>query len=177
MTGKAKNQGGFTLMELMICIAIIGILASIAIPNYIRYRERGKVARAQAEVETIAFNITMMVTDSNCYPHGETYDYTLEHGGSHFYLDDNSDYGLIGATGDFLDCVNDSGGYWAGPYMRIMPKDPWGNYYWFDADWNNREDGWDYVAVGSNGPDGVGINDYDDPDNIVKTISEPYVDP
>ena len=172
MTGRVKNQGGFTLMELMICIAIIGILASIAIPNYIRYRERGKVAKAQAELETIAFNIAMLALDSNCDPDGKHVN-DFDEGGSHFYLDGDTDHGLTGATGDFLDCMNDNGGNWAGPYMSVMPKDPW----WFDADWNNREDGWDYVAIGSNGPDVVGINDYDDPDNIVKTISAPYVDP
>jgi prepilin-type N-terminal cleavage/methylation domain-containing protein len=176
MSNKAKRQGGFTLMELMICIAIIGILASIAIPNYIRYRERGMVAHAQAELKSLEKVIAMVALDSNCYPSGDPVaDY--EDGGSEFYLDDDTDLGITGATGDFLDCMNATGGYWAGPYMRVMPKDPWGNYYWFDADWNNREDGWDYVAIGSNGPDGVGLNDYDDPDNIVLTISDPFVDP
>ena len=40
-----------------------------------------------------------------------------------------------------------------------------------------QEYGWDYVAIGSNGPNGVGKDDYDDPDNIVLTISDPLVDP
>lgn len=59
-----KSQGGFTLVELMVCIAIIGILSAIAIPNFIRYRERGKVAKAQAELETLATIITMLALDS-----------------------------------------------------------------------------------------------------------------
>jgi prepilin-type N-terminal cleavage/methylation domain-containing protein len=176
LLGKKNEQRGFTLMELMICIAIIGILASIAIPNYISYRKRALIAEATAELKHLEKVIIMMALDTNCYPSGDPID-EFELGGPDFYLDDDPEYGLVGAAGDILDCVNETGGFWAGPYMGTMPKDPWGNYYWFDADWRNNEDGWDYVAIGSNGPDGVGINDYDDPDNIVLTISDPFVDP
>ena len=176
MFGKKKSQGGFTLMELMIVIAIIGILSSIAIPNFISYRKRGLIAHAQAELKSLEKVIKVMALDTNCYPSGDPVA-DFEQGGPDFYLDNDPGYGLVGADDDFLDDVADAGGFWAGPYMGEMPKDPWGNYYWFDADWRNNEDGWDYVAIGSNGPDGVGKNDYDDPDNIVLIISPPFDDP
>ena len=57
MLQKVRNQKGFTLIELMIVIAIIGILAAIAIPNFIAYRNKAYCSAAESDAHTIAAGV------------------------------------------------------------------------------------------------------------------------
>ena len=62
-----KNQKGFTLIELMIVIAIIGILAAIAIPQFTAYRQRSFNAAIQSDLRNAATAQEAYYTDSQVY--------------------------------------------------------------------------------------------------------------
>jgi type IV pilus assembly protein PilA len=62
-----KGQKGFTLIELMIVIAIIGILAAIAIPQFTAYRQRGFNAAMQSDLRNAATAQEAFFTDSQSY--------------------------------------------------------------------------------------------------------------
>ncbi len=68
--GKTQERIGFTLIELLIVVAIIGILAAIAVPNFLNAQVRAKISRVYADMRSLGNAIEMYQLDNNAYPGG-----------------------------------------------------------------------------------------------------------
>lgn len=152
------------MIELLAVIAIIGVLATYVLVRGQQARERARIAKAQAETDQLRKAITLLGNDTGEWP-GHTPVDTIGR-----WISLNEVWDLTTAeAGLLLSDGNYTG--WAGPYMRAILSDPWGNPYFFDPDYDiDPGAGEKWVAVvGSFGPNGIGQNVYDE-DNIYAIV-------
>jgi general secretion pathway protein G len=105
-TNTIKQLAGFTLLELLIVIAIIGLLASIVAPKLIGRVGKSKAVVARAQIESFVTALETYRLDTGEYPPQEV--------------------GLKALIEKPADIQN-----WHGPYLkkRVVPDDPWGQPY------------------------------------------------
>ena len=106
-------RAGFTLIELLIVVAIIGILAAIAVPNFMNARIRAKVAQAKSDIRALAMAHEQYFLDSNTYPNES------EH---NIFQRARSEAGLVWLTTPVS-------------YMNSVPRDPFQNELDPDGDY------------------------------------------
>lgn len=68
MLHRSNRLCAFTLIELLIVVAIIAVLAAIAVPNFLEAQTRAKIARTQADMRSLATAIESYMVDNNKYP-------------------------------------------------------------------------------------------------------------
>jgi general secretion pathway protein G len=151
---KKQTKDGFTLLEIMITVGILGLLISAVTYSILRAAANSRTRTAETHLEMIAAATLQLAWDTKRWPNQAL----RSNPGSTEIWDISTDAaGLADNDGDYDD--------WQGPYYRGDFVDPWGNPYFFDPDF--RVDGVMRVVVGSFGPNGRGRNQYDSDDIIV----------
>ncbi len=130
---RQKKQKGFSLIELLIVMVIIGLLASLVGPKMFGKVDQSKMKSAKAQITMFETALDMYRLDMGRYP--------------------ESDQGLLALRTNMDDNSN-----WDGPYLpKEIPLDPWGNPY----NYTSPSDHGDYeiVSYGADGaPGGDGEN-------------------
>jgi len=115
-----SNSKGFTLIELMIVIAIIGILAAIAIPNFIAYRNKAYCSRAESDANGLAAAIAdyFSIPAHNSTPDYEAGDISFTLSGSD---DQQNTATVVGPIDAIQITVTDGSGNCPADYQQYDP--------------------------------------------------------
>ena len=125
-----KKRSGFSLIELMVVIIILGLLASFVMPNIIGKGEQAKQKLTCTQMKSMSQSIEMFKQDNGSYPETEEgLDALVKNPDSEKYT-----------------------GYMPGGYFssKKVPKDPWKHNFIYTA----TEDGFDMISLGNDGKEG-----------------------
>jgi general secretion pathway protein G len=121
-----KRRAGFTLVEMLVVLAIIGSIVGLVGPRVLNYLSESKVKTAQIQMENLASALDLFYLDAGRYP--------------------STEEGLNALVQRPASVAS-----WSGPYLKStgVPKDPWGHPYLYRAPGQNGP-----YDVGSTGPEG-----------------------
>ncbi len=133
---QRRTQGGFTLIEIMVVVVILGILAALVVPQVMSRPDQAKVTVAKGDIKAIAAALDMYKLDNFAYP----------------------------STQQGLDALvkkpagNPQPKNWnRDGYLKRLPKDPWGNDYQYLSPGTQGQ--FDLYSFGADGkPGGSDLN-------------------
>jgi len=133
---QRRTQGGFTLIEIMVVVVILGILAALVVPQVMSRPDQAKVTVAKGDIKAIAAALDMYKLDNFAYP--------------------STQQGLD-ALGK-KPSVNPQPKNWnRDGYLKRLPKDPWGNDYQYLSPGTQGQ--FDLYSFGADGkPGGSDLN-------------------
>ena len=135
-----RARPGFTLIEILVVIAVISLLAALVAPNVFRHVGTAKDATAKSQIEMLGAALDAYRLDNGRYP-------TTEQGLDALMTEPTSD---------------PRPNNWKGPYLRkAVPKDPWGNAYSYLCPGDNSPQGYDLLSYGADGQAGGEGEDVD----------------
>lgn len=121
---------GFSLIELLLVLVILGVLAALVVPKFTNRSQQARVTAAKADISNIETAINAFEIDNGRLP-------TTEEGLS----------ALISQPANVTD--------WRGPYLsRGLPKDPWGNPYLYRMPGQQNPTEFDVYSTGPDGREG-----------------------
>ena len=150
-TIRDMKKTGFTLVEVMVVVAVIGLLAAMAVPAVMKSIRNSRIKQARTELAMISSAVDQLAWDTGKWPNQSP---RTSAGSTEIWEISPDVCGLLGNDGSYEG--------WKGPYYDGAINDPWGNPYFFDPDYNAN--GGVHIVVGSFGPNGVGRNLYDSDD-------------
>lgn len=127
---KADREAGFTLIEMLVVITIIGLIMGLVGPRVLNYLAESKVKTAKIQIESLSSAVDLYYLDNGHYP----------------------------GSGDGLEALvrrpaSDPG--WNGPYLKTTqtPADPWGHPYVYKSPGDHAP--YDIASFGPSGPQGA----------------------
>ncbi len=129
---KGYKRNGFTLVELLVVMVILGLLAALVVPRYVAREKKGRVQAARVQIELLGQALDQFRLDTGRYP----------------------------TTAEGLNALVTNPGVpgWDGPYLKKgVPLDPWGRPYIYISPGQHGD--YDLLSYGADGaPGGEGEN-------------------
>lgn len=127
---RNPNLQGFTLVELLLVLVILGTLAAIVVPKFAGRTEQARITAAQTQIANFGVVLDAFEVDNGYYPKGNN--------------------GLLDLVQRPRDAQN-----WMGPYLKSdIPNDPWKNPYEYAHPGKNNVDSYDLMSMGPDGKKG-----------------------